>query len=681
MRSQLTRISRTALVAGLLAVGAQLAGCGTSADTNGRTITGQTTVDSGVTISSSTSTTAILPNGTLTLTASVPNDSTGSGVTWELMGVGALSSQTATTVVYTAPSTATGTETPIVIATSNADSSKTGSITLAVQGTPVLEASDLYPAYVGIPYTTRVVVAGGQASYTWTKDSGTLPDGVTLGASASSQVALSGTPAAGSAGTYNFVLKVVDNQSRSATVALTIVVNPAVTCLISGQFAVQYSGFHDQVATARAASFTVTSAGALTGLQDFSGGTTLNDPVTGKCAYTSTNAGTFVVTGTANSGSTTYSHVVSSTPDHGRIALTAPATDQGVGNFYQQDATAFTPAALAGDFAFGLIGADTSGTHMGVIGRLTVDASGAVTNASIDRIGAAGTALTAAAATGTMSAPDDNGRGTLTLTTSSNETMEFAYYVVNASKLVLVDITSASNARITGFMTRQSGTFDATSFASPGVLSLWGSSGDSESVAAATLGRLSDAIDAGSTGGVSSGTLSLALDSAEQGTVHASQNYTDVAYTVDATGRATLSFTNDNVTRSFVLYLDSAANGYVVETDTSNADNNSGVLEAQTGSVFNNTLPGLFISGTQWPVSPGPISTLPSVVITNGIMSSTYGTGYFYVDTTTGRGAGSIVATLIGTDAIVLYELDSTRMRVLRLGTTKRDASIDWVDR
>lgn len=673
LSSLLTRVPRTLLAAGLLAVAAQMIGCSGSANTEGRTITGQTTVDSGVTISSSTSSTAILPNGTLTLSASVPTDTTNSGVTWQLIGVGTLSSPTATTVVYTAPSSVTGTATPIVIATSVHDSTDTGSVTLAVQGTPVLEAADLYPAYVSTAYTTRVVVAGGQADYTWTLDSGTLPAGITLGTSVSSQVALSGTPTV--AGTYNFTLKVVDNQSRSATVALTLVVNPAVTCLISGQFAVLYSGFHNSVATARAASLTLTSAGVLTGLQDHGGGAITNDPLTGKCAITSTNAGTFLVTGTG--GNTTYSHVVSSTPDHGRLALTAPTTDQGSGSFYQQDATAFTQAALAGDFAFGLIGADTSGTHMGVAGRLTVDSAGAVTNATVERNGA--TPLTDAAAAGTMTAPDGNGRGTLTLTTTvSNETMVFAYYVVNANKLLLVDITGASNARVSGFMTRQSGTFDSTAVASPGVMSLWGSSGSSESVAAAALGRISAAID---DGGGSSGTLSLALDSAEQGTVHAAQNYSGVAYAVDTTGRVTLSYTNDSVTRSFVLYLDSAANGYVVETDNANDDNNAGLLEAQTGSAFSNTLAGLFISGTQWPVSPGPISTLPSVVITNGIMSSTYGTGYFYVDADTGRGAGSFVATIIGTDAIVVYELDSTRVRVLRLGTPNRDASIDWLDR
>jgi hypothetical protein len=209
------------------------------------------------------------------------------------------------------------------------------------------------------------------------------------------------------------------------------------------------------------------------------------------------------------------------------------------------------------------------------------------------------------------------------------------------------------------------------------VLSLWGNSGSTEVISAVALGRLSGATITDS----DSGTALLALDSTTQGAVQASQNYSGIAFTVAASGRATLSYTSSSVTRTFVGYLDAAANGYLIETDTANANNNAGLLETQPGGNFTNTLPGQFLNGTQFPVSPGPISTLPSVVVSNGVLSATYGTGYFYVDPDTGRGAGTFTATVIGTDAMVLYELDPTRIRILRFGNTARDATIDWLNR
>ena len=65
---------------------------------------------------------------------------------------------------------------------------------------------------VGIPYTDTLTAAGGTTPYTWSVSAGTLPAGITLGASTG---VLAGTPTA--AGTSNFTIKVTDAAGQTAT--------------------------------------------------------------------------------------------------------------------------------------------------------------------------------------------------------------------------------------------------------------------------------------------------------------------------------------------------------------------------------------------------------------------------------------------------------------------------------
>jgi len=65
------------------------------------------------------------------------------------------------------------------------------------------------------PYNETISFSGGVAPYTWSIDSGSLPPGLGL-----NDNVISGTPT--STGTYNFTVKVVDNNNDSDTQPLTI---------------------------------------------------------------------------------------------------------------------------------------------------------------------------------------------------------------------------------------------------------------------------------------------------------------------------------------------------------------------------------------------------------------------------------------------------------------------------
>src|SRR5208282_3851570 len=122
-----------------------------------------------------------------------------------------------------------------------------------------------------------------------------------------------------------------------------------------------------------------------------------------------------------------------------------------------------------------LVGVDHNALNFGSAGRF--NASGGVLSAGLVDSNASSAALTDQAATGTITAPDASGRGQLTLTAGAT-TSTSVYYLINAQKMVLMDIDAAAGTPVlSGFLTPQVGTldpntFDATALSSPSIVSL-----------------------------------------------------------------------------------------------------------------------------------------------------------------------------------------------------------------
>jgi large repetitive protein len=83
----------------------------------------------------------------------------------------------------------------------------------------------LFPAppggEVGVTYSDQLTVTAGTSPFTWSVSSGSLPPGITLGASTG---LLSGTPT--TAGTYSFTVKVTDSSGLTSTEAATVTIIP-----------------------------------------------------------------------------------------------------------------------------------------------------------------------------------------------------------------------------------------------------------------------------------------------------------------------------------------------------------------------------------------------------------------------------------------------------------------------
>ena len=131
-----------------------------------------------------------------------------------------------------------------------------------------------------------------------------------------------------------------------------------------------------------------------------------------------------------------------------------------------------------------------------------------------------------------------------------------------------------------------------------------------------------------------------------------------------------------------MFYLDGIADGYVVEIGS--PAGNGGLLEAQympAGGVFLDTLQGIFVGGTQFAQVPGPIVLIPGLTLNFGLLSSTYSSGQFGVDSTIGRGFGTLTLSGVASTPAVLYEVSPTKIDVMSFGTIQVDGATLWLIR
>ena len=147
------------------------------------------------------------------------------GYTWSAGGLPAGLSVSAGGVLSGTPAMGShGFYTPWIAVRDSSQNTASAQLSLAVYGSPALAFQPpLPPGQVGVPYYYTLTAAAGMPPYTWTGNS--LPGGLALSASG----VLSGTPAAGSAGSYGIAITVADaqNYSLSTSVGLTIAASAA----------------------------------------------------------------------------------------------------------------------------------------------------------------------------------------------------------------------------------------------------------------------------------------------------------------------------------------------------------------------------------------------------------------------------------------------------------------------
>ena len=255
------------------------------------------------------------------------------------------------------------------------------------------------------------------------------------------------------------------------------------------------------------------------------------------------------------------------------------------GTIQQQNSSVFTQASLAGDYIVTLNGRNAT-VPTSALGRFTLSAAGTGSNVLFDRsIAGVGSAAASSAAVTFSSAPDTNGRGTLTVTITdalvpASGTQNFAYYAITANRFVAVETDANGTMIVNG--SRQS-SLTAASVNTTG--SVFGVAG--VDTTASNNNEISAVGQLKITG---SNAATMLFDSNDNGGIIGPTTLSGPVVFDATTGRGTVTISNGSSNGLFnnaVFYLTATGTGSVLDA-TAGTSNRAmaGPLTAQSGSPF-----------------------------------------------------------------------------------------------
>src|SRR5208283_4346993 len=181
-----------------------------------------------------------------------------------------------------------------------------------------------------------------------------------------------------------------------------------------------------------------------------------NDPVDGPSQGTlngtycvpANNLGTMTVN-TSNGDTTTFAFVLQSNGNGSIIPYDTTTPWDASGIFLKQNTSDFSTSDFTGQYSLGFIGVDEDNNRFGLAGAFTANGTANLTNGELD--GDDGGNYH----NGTFSSDNFNvtpsGRGTASLSVSGVGTGNFAFYVVNSSQVLIVQIDPISQGLQTLF--------------------------------------------------------------------------------------------------------------------------------------------------------------------------------------------------------------------------------------
>jgi len=357
---------------------------------------------------------------------------------------------------------------------------------------------------VGAPYTpVQLQVSGGVPPYRWAlaPGSGPLPPGMTLSPSG----AIAGTPTTGDS--FSFAVRVVDSQSPVPGEATFPSPAPAngkvITLTASSQepecfqggsgvapetpYAFVFTGFDADGPVTLSGSFTADSHGTITGgVEDIirTSGSQLAQPLTagGSVVFDNSGRGCMMLNTASSSAQFRLAPITKDTVTafyHDARMTEFDDTDgsgtRGSGFFRIQDSSAFS-GLLTGSYVFRFSGWNNTGGHFAMAGQAVAD-TGLFTSIAADVNDAGAVSGPLSGGSGTFSAVDTNGRGTVSIAIGAG-VYDLIYYLVDAKHAVFSSPHSASagHPNITGEATSSnSGPFTQASLSNSHIYRLGGS--------------------------------------------------------------------------------------------------------------------------------------------------------------------------------------------------------------
>lgn len=474
---------------------------------------------------------------------------------------------------------------------------------------------NLMPIEVSISPVSAWVSAGGtqaftavvkydhvNAGVTWTLGSACSSNCGTLSNIGPASVTYTAPNSAPASSSMKLTASSVSDPSKKAEIAVALAEAGGMT---EGDYAFAFNGWETTISDGSCwvceviagGRFHADAQGHITeGVEDINSqsGVTKALPFTGNYMVGADGRGTF--TFVSAQGSAIYHMVLDVSRTKGKFirydAVQNESSVSGSGYFELQDKAAFSLAALAGPYAFGLFGT-LDANRQATVGRLETDASGVFTGGSADmtRQVHAGWELQAnfpnLALTGLLGAPSaSTGRGTATLNWGNS--YNFAYYVISDQKILLVQIDTRNSTTplLKGQFRRQKGPFAAASLSTPAVFSMSGS--DLILCGLEVMAAVGQIIPDGA------GTVSGIYD---HNWATQEQPFTGT-YTLASNGRSELTLKTVSAdTHNHVAYFFSPNEAFLMET--TGTDVLFGLLRPQTGGPFSEaSLSGAYLTST-----------------------------------------------------------------------------------
>lgn len=655
---------------------------------------------------------------TISISATVMNDSLNKGVTWSLSGAtgcsgtscGSLTGQTATTVAYNAPTAIPSDLTVTLTATSMAQPSKSSAIAIVVPATVVtiqnkvteFSAGTLGSSLFNAQFRATTQNDPTNAGVNWTLTAngmpcspacGTLslanPFGVVYSPPASVPAAPNNTP--------TIIATSVYSPARSDTDAF-IIFDGSAACgtggnegALNGQYAIMLQGWSGTGGGSPspilyAASFAADGTGKITGGQDqfnpylsfmaYSGAGVL--PSGSSYSVGPDNRGCLTLTdqfentftlrfslggitgGIASRGDIIYFNEQSATPQ------------RASGILRRQDPTAFSLSALASNYAFGADGWDNSSgslNHFAAAGSFA-QSGGTASSLSLDS-NDGGKMLTTG---GTMQSfnfmtmqPISTGTGVASASLNLPGTLSSVaaeVYVINSSEFFLVSlILSPDGPEFSGIAIATPSSFSASSVSPNYILRFSGSSsgGPSVSIGLASLSSPSSPAISGSV----SGTMDQYAGGAAT-----SQSFVGTYAVAEFAGR--LSITATDASTSPICYLTNPldnVSAFCISTDSSAS---FGIFDTQPAATYSSSsLAGKFFFGSGEPgdntvpdlsgvasISSGSLQGVQDISAQSGLSLANPFNATLSINA---DGSGNLGANTVAvTNGTVLYLIDET---------------------
>ena len=533
-----------------------------------------------------TPTTATVPVNTTTqfvATVNLSNSSTTTNttVTWEVNGVAGGSSTTGTIApsttdvqvgIYTAPAVAPGGtdngQVDVTAVATQLDSSTGMTTTTVTSNTAVVTVGA--GTGLAITPTTTTVPAGGSHQFTATLNSVADPNATWTISSMNGGDIGSIDPTTGLYKAPSFpppgatiTVTAVDGAAMASGTA-TIVYSDA---SLRGPFAFSYSGDNSSGYFAIAGSFVSDGNGTIvSGVEDvdsFSTGVSGPLAINGTYLVGPDGRGTLSLnSGLQSAGTLAF---VLTTNQHG-LVIRFDKNITGSGTLDQQNLNDLTisPTIINGPYVFSVAGADTTFRPMGVAGKFSANGGGGLTAPAILDAKINGVAQTSdRSLSGSYSfdaTRSGTGRGTITLTSNTTSSMEYAFYVVDSTHVRLVE--TDSNAYLAGdmFAAAAGNSFSGSELAAGNYPF---TNGGTSSTGAYASGGVFASDGAGN---IKSGVV----DANNAGTIQSASMLSSCAYTVDgATGRIDLKLCPSGASASeFAAYLTSSGSAVMLELDS-----------------------------------------------------------------------------------------------------------------